>query len=262
VLVEFGPFAIRWYALAYVAGLLLGWRYARWMLREARHAITPVQVDDFLMWALIGVVLGGRLGYVLFYQPGFYLAEPLRILFVWQGGMSFHGGAVGVVVALWLFARKRHIPVLPLADAIAAAAPIGLFFGRIANFVNGELFGRLSDAPWAVVFPGGGPWPRHPSQIYEALLEGAFLFAVLYVLLRHTPLGRRPGAVTGVFVAGYGVTRFVAEMFREPDAHIGFLAAGATMGQVLSLPMIVGGVALIAWAVRRRQTPAGTTGRS
>jgi len=262
VLVEFGPIAIRWYALAYIAGLLLGWRYARWLLRESRHGITPTQVDDFLIWALIGVVAGGRLGYVLFYRPEFYFSEPLQILSLWQGGMSFHGGAAGVAMALWAFARHRKLPLWPLADAIAAAAPIGFFFGRIANFVNGELFGRISDAPWAVIFPGGGPEPRHPSQIYEALLEGTLLFVLLYAVLRHTRWGRRPGVVTGLFLVGYSVTRIIAEVFRQPDAHLGFLAAGATMGQILSLPMAVVGAALVVWAIKRRQAEAGPALRS
>jgi phosphatidylglycerol:prolipoprotein diacylglycerol transferase len=254
VLVQIGPFAIRWYALAYVTGLLLGWWYIVRSIRNARlpfhtRALTPRHVDDFFVWATLGVILGGRLGYVLFYKPAHYFANPLEIFYVWQGGMSFHGGLLGVIAAMWLFSRHRKIGFFDLSDPVACAAPIGLFFGRIANFINGELWGRVSDVPWAMVFPHGGPLPRHPSQIYEALLEGALLFFLLWLLLNRTGLGKRPGALTGVFLIGYAVARGVVELFRQPDAHLGFLIAGATMGQLLSLPMIAYGLYLV---VRRR----------
>lgn len=247
VLVQFGPFAIRWYALAYIAGLLIGWRVMLQIARSPGSAVSDRQVDDFLLWATLGVVLGGRLGYVLFYKPGFYLQHPLEIFAVWQGGMSFHGGLLGVALAIVLFARRAGVPVLTLADMAAAVTPIGLGLGRIANFINGELWGRVSDAPWAMVFPTGGPDPRHPSQLYEALLEGLVLFVVLWLLRRRVAAARQPGFITGAFLAGYGIARIIGELFREPDAHLGFLLGGTTMGQWLSLPLVVAGL----WLARR-----------
>ncbi|NQV46218.1 MAG: prolipoprotein diacylglyceryl transferase [Rhodospirillaceae bacterium] len=254
VIFEIGPLAIRWYSLAYIAGLMLGWRYMLHQSEKPPQAATREDVDDFLVWATLGVVLGGRLGYVIFYNFSFYLQNPLAALQVWQGGMSFHGGVLGVVAAGWLFVRKRSIPALRFADMIAGAAPIGLFFGRIANFINGELFGRVSDVPWAMVFPRGGLSPRHPSQLYEAALEGALLFVVLWALSRNETVRNRPGIITGVFLAGYALARASIEMFRQPDAHLGFLAAGLTMGQWLSLPMLLGGVYLI---IRARRPAKG-----
>ncbi|MFB9355912.1 prolipoprotein diacylglyceryl transferase [Sneathiella chinensis] len=244
VLLQIGPFAIRWYALAYIAGLVIGWRLMMRFAAAPGSAVSVKDVDDFLVWATLGVVLGGRLGYVLFYKPAFYFANPSEILMVWQGGMSFHGGFLGVVVAAFLFCRKRDIPTLALADMLSLVAPVGLFFGRIANFINGELFGRTSDVPWAMVFPNGGPLPRHPSQLYEALLEGALLFAIL-LWVRRTSLADKPGVLTGLFLVGYAAARGFVELFRQPDAHLGFLAGGTTMGQLLSLPMIVIGLYLI-----------------
>jgi len=204
-----------------------------------------IDADDFLVWATIGVVLGGRLGYVLFYKLGFYMDNPLAILQVWRGGMSFHGGLLGVVVAGYLFARRRAISFLSAADAVACVAPIGLFLGRLANFINGELFGRPSDVPWAMVFPGGGPASRHPSQLYEAALEGIVLFVVLKVLWRVEAVHVRPGFLFGALLVGYAMARAVVEIFRQPDAHIGFLAAGTTMGQWLSVPMLALGLYLM-----------------
>ncbi|MEK7244791.1 MAG: prolipoprotein diacylglyceryl transferase [Pseudomonadota bacterium] len=255
VLVSLGPFVIRWYALAYIAGLLFGWRYMRALTAKPPVAAAPEDVDDFLVWATLGVVLGGRLGYVLFYRPGYYLANPVEIFAVWQGGMSFHGGILGVTVAGFAFVRRRGLAALPFADRLACAAPLGLFLGRLANFINSELWGRTADVPWAMVFPRGGLLPRHPSQLYQAVLEGLLLFAVLHVLQRRESLRARPGLLTGVFIAGYGLARIVGEMFREPDAHIGFLALGTTWGQWLSLPMLAIGGVLIARAWRRGQTP-------
>ncbi len=246
VLFAVGPFAIRWYSLAYIAGIVLGWRCARRLAARTGGAADAQAIDDFVVWATLGIILGGRLGYVLFYKAGYYLANPVEILFVWQGGMSYHGGMLGVALALVLFARRRGIGLLAFSDLVACVAPIGLFLGRIANFINGELWGRASDAPWAVVFPHAGPDPRHPSQLYEAALEGALLFAVLLALWRVARFRERPGFLTGAFLAGYGAARFVVEFFREPDAHLGFLFAGATMGQLLSLPMIVAGLWLMA----------------
>jgi phosphatidylglycerol---prolipoprotein diacylglyceryl transferase len=247
VLVEIGPLVIRWYALAYIAGIVLGWRLARRLVALKPVAATPEQLDDFITWVTLGIILGGRLGYVLFYRPGHYLANPLEILAVWQGGMSFHGGAVGVILAIVLFARRHRLDMLALADRTTAVVPIGLFFGRLANFINGELWGRVTDVPWAMVFPGAGPEPRHPSQLYQAGLEGLALFALLMVLVTRPSIRARRGFVSGAFLAGYGVARFIGEFFRQPDAHLGFLFAGATMGQLLSVPMIVVG----AWLMLR-----------
>lgn len=248
VLVEIGPFAIRWYALAYVVGLLLGWRYCVWLAGRPPHLVGRAEIDDFLVWATLGVVLGGRLGYVLFYQPLHFLANPLEILAVWQGGMSFHGGLLGVVLAMALFARRRRLPFFALTDIVACATPIGLLLGRIANFINGELYGRPSEVPWAMVFPGGGPLPRHPSQLYQAALEGLLLFLLLFLLARFTGAQRRLGLLSGVFFLGYGIARIVGEFFREPDAHLGYLLGGATMGQLLSLPMVIAGLLFIRFA--------------
>ncbi len=251
VLIQLGPVAIRWYSLAYVAGLILGWVLARRLVVRVFVAITRDQIDDFLTWATVGVILGGRLGYVLVYNPGHYMEHPLQIFAIWQGGMSFHGGFAGVILAAILFCRKRKIPLLVLSDVLACTAPIGLFFGRLANFINGELYGRVSDAPWAMIFPAGGPYPRHPSQLYQAALEGIVLFIVAMVLIRMERMTSRPGIVTGVFFVGYGLARTFVEVFRQPDAHIGFLTGGSTMGQLLSLPMIAIGIGFIFYAVRK-----------
>ncbi|HIJ37600.1 MAG TPA: prolipoprotein diacylglyceryl transferase [Rhodospirillaceae bacterium] len=250
--IRLGPLVIRWYALAYITGLVGGWKYVRWMVAKPPFAMQGEQVDDFLVWATLGTVLGGRLGYVLFYKPLYYLSAPADIFAVWQGGMSFHGGALGVFAAVFLFARRHHIGLGAMADAIAPAAPIGLFFGRIANFINGELYGRVApdDLPWAVIFPGGGSLPRHPSQLYEAGLEGLLLFAVLGLVWRVEALRLRTGLLTGVFLLGYGLARVIAEFFRQPDAHLGFLWGGATMGQLLSLPFILAGGVVILRASR------------
>ncbi len=248
VLIQIGPLAIRWYALAYITGLLLGWWYIVRLIRDAKAGpfagtkLTALHVDDFFVWATLGVVIGGRLGYVLFYKPSYYLSQPLDILMVWQGGMSFHGGLLGVFVAMILFARRRGLSFFDLADPVACAAPIGLFFGRIANFINGELWGRVSDVPWAMVFPGGGPNPRHPSQLYEAGLEGIVLFIILAVLVWRGGIGRRPGMATGIFLIGYALARMFVELFRQPDAYLGFFAGGSTMGQWLSFPMAAFGL--------------------
>ncbi|MEX2009659.1 MAG: prolipoprotein diacylglyceryl transferase [Dongiaceae bacterium] len=252
VLVQIGPFAIRWYALAYIVGLIGGWRYCLYLAGRAPEAGGPtrLQIDDFVVWATLGVILGGRLGYVLFYQPGYFLANPGQVAMVWRGGMSFHGGLVGVALAMVLFARRHGVRLLAFADIVACAAPIGLFLGRLANFVNAELYGRPSDVPWAMVFPGAGPEPRHPSQLYEAGLEGAALFALLFVLTRVTPALVRPGLLTGVFLTGYALSRIFVELFRAPDAQIGYLVAGTTMGQWLSLPLLAFGLALVARAAR------------
>jgi len=240
-----GPLQIRWYALAYIAGLVLGWRYAIYLAGRSPHGIKRQDVDDFLSWATLGVVLGGRLGYVLFYKPGYYLYHPLEIFAVWHGGMSFHGGALGVIIAIIWFCRRRKIPMFAFGDIICCATPIGLFFGRIANFINGELWGRVTDVPWGIIFPTGGPLPRHPSQLYEAAMEGLILFAVLTYLQFGTRLRQKPGALSGIFLLGYALARVVGELFREPDAHLGFLFFGSTMGQLLSIPLAAVGLWLI-----------------
>lgn len=254
VAIAIGPFAVRWYALAYIAGLLLGWRYCLILADRPPRLVRRGDIDDFLVWATLGVVLGGRLGYVLFYQPGYYLQHPLEALYLWHGGMSFHGGALGVIAAIWLFARRRDVPVLAFADIVCEAVPIGLLFGRIANFINGELFGRVTDVSWAMVFPAGGPLPRHPSQIYEAICEGLLLFLLLFAAER-SGARRHPGTVSGLFLAGYAVARMSGELFRQPDAQLGYLIFGTTMGQLLSVPLLVAGVGLIVWA---RRQPAVT----
>lgn len=245
VIVSLGPFAIRWYALAYIVGLLLGWRYCAALARKPGAWVDERLLDDFLLWVTLGVVLGGRLGYVLFYQPAHYLRNPFEAIAMWRGGMSFHGGLLGVTAAILLFARRRKLPVLAVADSIAGAVPIGLFFGRIANFINAELYGRAASVPWAFVFPTDRDQiPRHPSQLYEAALEGVVLFLVLR-LLETRGARTKPGLVTGTFLIGYAVARIIGEFFREPDAFLGFLAFGATMGQLLSLPLAAFGLLLV-----------------
>jgi phosphatidylglycerol---prolipoprotein diacylglyceryl transferase len=239
-----GPFALRWYALAYIVGLVLGWRYCVAMAKRPHAALDQRQLDDFLLWVTLGVVLGGRLGYVLFYQPGYYLQHPFEIVAMWRGGMSFHGGLLGVVVAIVLFGRRHAKPVLGVSDAIAGSIPIGLFFGRIANFINGELYGRATDVPWAMVFPHSDALPRHPSQLYEAVLEGIVLFVVLRVMEMRGARAR-PGLLTGTFLIGYALSRIVVEFFREPDRFLGLLAFGSTMGQLLSLPLAAFGLYLV-----------------
>lgn len=254
VIVEIGPLAIRWYGLGYVVGIVFAWWYARRIVATPRlwaggnAPVKAADIDDFLLWAAVGVVVGGRLGYVLFYDLDSYLSSPSAILAVWAGGMSFHGGLLGVTVAMVLFARKRGIGVWSLFDTIAAGVPVGLGVVRIANFINSELWGRETDMPWGVVFPNGGPEPRHPSQLYEAGLEGLVLFAVLAVLVWGAGMLKRPGFVSGAFIAGYGLSRIFVEFFRLPDAQIGYLAGGwLTMGMVLSLPMVLIGL----WAMVR-----------
>ena len=253
VLVELGPVSIRWYAIAYVVSLLVGWCYVRYLARTRFDGFDTRVIDDLLVWCTLGVVLGGRLGYVLFYQPSYFFAHPEEIPLVWQGGMSFHGGLVGTLIAIVGFARMRKFSMLKVADIVACAVPIGLFFGRIANFINGELYGRVSEVSWAMAFPNGGPDPRHPSQLYQAIMEGLLLFALLTTLVHLTRASARPGALTGVFLVGYGVARLIGELFREPDAYLGFIVGGITMGQVLSLPML----ALGAFLLFRARSPYG-----
>ena len=271
-------FALRWYALAYIVGIVIGWRLVVAALKRPalwykdQPPMTPVQVDDLLTYVILGVILGGRLGYVLFYQPAYYLQNPAEILMVWQGGMAFHGGLIGVIVAVYLVVRRTNAPLLPTADMMALGVPPGLMLGRIANFINAELWGRASDAPWAVIFPGdlaqacgqsaGEICARHPSQLYEASLEGLLLGALLIVMVFIRKAFKTPGLVSGTFFAGYGVSRFIVEFFRQPDAQFQTLdnplglalqinGYGLTMGQILSVPMIAIGLGLITLAKRR-----------
>jgi phosphatidylglycerol:prolipoprotein diacylglycerol transferase len=240
VLVHIGPFSIRWYALAYITGLLVGWWAMRRLVRLVPAVATRELVDDFLTWATLGVVLGGRFGYILFY------------LQVWNGGMSFHGGMLGVVLALIIFCRRNGIPLLGFADRLSIVSPIGLGLGRCANFINGELWGRPSDVPWAMIFPRDPlQVPRHPSQIYQALMEGLLLFLLVFAASRSERVRARFGLLTGIFLIGYGIARIIGELFREPDPFLGYLWHGATMGQLLSFPMILAGAALAAFALRR-----------
>jgi phosphatidylglycerol:prolipoprotein diacylglycerol transferase len=255
VLISVGPLAIRWYALAYVGGLIGAWWLARRIAAAKSYwggvsPMTPEDIDDVIVWAALGVVLGGRIGYVLFYNPAYFAAHPSQIFVIWHGGMSFHGGFLGTIIALLLFARSRGIPMLSMLDVAAIVTPIGLFLGRIANFINSELWGRVTDVPWAFVFPNGGPLPRHASQLYEGTLEGIVLFAILLLMWRRGAL-KYPGMIGGMFVGGYGVARIVSEFFREPDAHIGYLTGGLTMGMLLSIPMLAVGFGAI-WIAKQR----------
>jgi phosphatidylglycerol:prolipoprotein diacylglycerol transferase len=229
----------------------------RRLVQASPAVATEEQADDFLTWATLGVVLGGRLGYVLLYQPAHFLQQPLDIVAVWQGGMSFHGGAIGVALAIVLFARNQHLPLLGLADRIAVCTPIGLGLGRIANFINGELWGRVAPEwlPWAMIFPNAGPLPRHPSQIYQALLEGLLLFVVMFSLSRLSFVRSRFGFLTGAFLTFYALARMTGEFFREPDSFLGFLWFGATMGQLLSVPMLLAGL----WLMARSRSRTATT---
>ncbi len=262
ILVHIGPLAVRWYALAYIVGIIAGWFYARAIIASPRlwggaAPFTVVDFDDFIIWVTLGIILGGRIGYVLFYNFPHFAAHPAEIFALWKGGMSFHGGFIGCVLAVVLFAWRRDIPFLSLGDVTTAVAPIGLFLGRLANFINGELWGRPTDVPWAMIFPNGGPIARHPSQLYEAGLEGLVLLLVLGVLVRFGAL-RRPGLVTGAFALGYGDARIFCELFREPDAQLGFLWGGLTMGMLLCIPLILAGFAVIAYALTR--APIGKNG--
>lgn len=245
-----GPLAIRWYALAYIVSLIAGWRYCLWHAKRTPRLVSRDQLDDFFVWAILGVVLGGRLGYILFYKPLDYLEHPLQMFKVWEGGMSFHGGLVGVILAMVLFARNRNLLFFALADIVATATPIGLFFGRLANFQNGELYGRITDSAWGMKFPGDPANFRHPSQLYEAALEGVILFAILFLLSCSESIRKRVGVLSGVFLVGYALSRIIVEFFREPDSFLAGLPAATflSMGQWLSIPMLLYGLYVIATA--------------
>ena len=261
VILQIGPFALRWYALAYVAGIILAWLYAVKLVKTPRiwpggqPPATQQHVDDLILWATLGVILGGRLGYVLFYRPNLLWTDPLEVLQIWNGGMSFHGGMLGVVTAIIVFARVNKIDMFRLGDLVVPCVPFGLFFGRIANFINGELWGRPTDLPWGVVFPGAaGPDPRHPSQLYEAALEGIVLFLILRWATHGAKLLPRRGLVSGLFLLFYGLFRIAVEFVREPDSHLPeALREFATLGMLLSVPMVLAGLWLI---LRARRGPA------
>lgn len=257
VLISVGPFAIRWYALSYIAGIFLGITYLQYLNKRTTPVFTPKALDDLLLYVVIGIMLGGRLGYVLFYNFGYYSTHPLEIVQLWHGGMSFHGGFLGVVLAVYLLCRKHQLPALKVADLIACVAPIGLMFGRIANFINGELYGRVTDVPWGVVFPNGGLLPRHPSQLYESALEGLVLFLLLSFLVLCTRARQKQGLLLGIFLVGYAVARMAVENFREPDQQIGFLMGSLTMGQLLSIPMlIIGSIFILSAFCKKSCTPS------
>ena len=256
VLVQWGPLAIRWYAIAYIAGLVLGWALIRRMVANGQYwggapRPTAESIDDLLVYCALGVIIGGRLGNVLFYDPQYYFSHPIEIFKIWQGGMAFHGGLIGALVGILLFARRYNVPALTVLDLCSLVAPIGIFFGRIANFIRPELWGRPTDVPWAVVFPGTDGLPRHPSQIYEALLEGLMAFVILFAAARAGAL-RRPGLVAGGFGVLYGAARIFSEFFREPDPQLEDLGGGLTKGMVLSAPLVVIGLGLLAFGLVRR----------
>lgn len=249
IALSLGPFQIRWYALAYLAGFIGGWVYGGWLAdRDRDRRPTRMDIDNILPWMVLGVILGGRIGYVLFYNLDYYMQNPLHVLRVWEGGMSFHGGLLGVVAVCLSYARYHKFSALALGDIIATVVPVGLFFGRIANFINGELFGRITTVPWAVTFPYGGGLPRHPSQLYEALLEGALLFTVMFLMARNPKIRRMEGVLFGVLLVGYGISRFIVEYFREPDPQLGLYFGYISMGQILCLPMIAAGGLIITYA--------------
>jgi phosphatidylglycerol:prolipoprotein diacylglycerol transferase len=244
VALSLGPIDIRWYALSYIAGILLGWWYCVKLINLPPRRIQRQQFDDLVTWIVVGIIVGGRLGQVLLWAPGYYFSHPLEIFMIWKGGMAFHGGLIGVILAMYLYGRSQKLGFFTLADVVACGTPIGLCLGRIANFVNGELWGRVTDVPWAVIFPKAGPDPRHPSQLYEALLEGLMLFLVMHFFSRKQAVRERTGTLSGIFLIGYGIARSVSEIFREPEVNLGANAA-TTWGQILCIPMIIFGLYLV-----------------
>jgi phosphatidylglycerol---prolipoprotein diacylglyceryl transferase len=244
VILKIGPLAISWYSLSYVVGILLAWSYGLKLVKKFDLKISHKNLEDFVTWAVISIVIGGRLGYISLYNPWKYLAHPVEILKTYEGGMSFHGGITGLILAAYFFCRKYHINFLNFTDILAATAPIGLFLGRVANFINSELYGRVTDAPWAIIFPGSEGLPRHPSQLYEAFCEGFLLLLILaYGIFKKNSLSKA-GLTSGIFLILYASFRILIEFFREPDIHIGFIFNAVTMGQILSLPMLMFGVYL------------------
>ncbi len=246
-----GPFEIRWYALAYILGLVFGWRYCISLTLRPPSIVKHVDIDDLFVWVTLGVLIGGRLGFVLLWHPAYYVDNPIEVLQPWKGGMAFHGGLLGVILAIYLYGRMNKKDFWPLADLLAAATPVGLFLGRVGNFVNGELWGRITDVPWGVIFPRAGPEVRHPSQLYEAGLEGIALFAILTWLIFRRDALMRPGLIGGTFLAGYGFLRSVGEIFREQTHFVDELPLGITWGQLLSSVMIVLGTLVVVRALRK-----------
>ncbi|WP_413111058.1 prolipoprotein diacylglyceryl transferase [Thaumasiovibrio sp. DFM-14] len=250
ILIQIGPLAVRWYGLMYLLGFLFAMWLANRRADRPNSGWTRDQVGDLLFAGFVGVVIGGRLGYVFFYNFDYFLAEPLYLFKIWSGGMAFHGGLLGVIAAMWWYAHTNGRRFFAVADFVSPLVPMGLAFGRLGNFINGELWGRTTDVPWAMIFPTGGPLARHPSQLYQMALEGLLLFVILNWFIRQP---RPAGAVSGLFLTGYGAFRFIVEYFREPDAHIGLIGGVISMGQVLSLPMVFSGLALMAWAYKSNQ---------
>lgn len=258
VIISLGPLAVHWYGMGYVVGILFGLWYAKKLVSNQSlwgakpSPISALEIDDLLLWMALGIILGGRMGYVLFYDFARFFQSPSEIFAVWSGGMSFHGGMLGSLIAMVWFSRRRNLPVFSLFDVVTASAGVGIFLVRIANFINSELWGRVSDVSWAMVFPTGGPLPRHPSQLYEAMLEGAVLFVLAAWLIFGLKKLTRPGFIAGTWFAGYGISRIIVEFFREPDAHIGYLFGDwLTMGMLLSLPMVLIGIWAVATSSRR-----------
>lgn len=254
VFLRLGPLEFRWYGLMYIIGFIAAYFIISSVARRRRLPLNKEEAGDYLFAAALGVILGGRLGYIIFYNLAFYLANPLKVFAIWEGGMSFHGGLLGAIAATALFARRKNMGFFEFSDVCVLSGPVGLGLGRIGNFINGELYGRVTDVPWGMVFPGGGPIPRHPSQLYEAFLEGPVLFVLLWILSRKEPPA---GVVSWAFIAGYGLFRFVVEFFREPDIQLGFVVQHFSMGQVLSLPMAILGGVMVWWSYRRGKTCAG-----
>ena len=250
VIFSVGPLSVRWYGLMYLIGFALAMWLANRQAEKPNSGWTKEQVSDLLFYGMLGVILGGRIGYVLFYQFSYFIENPLYLFRIDQGGMSFHGGTLGVITAIAIFAWTRKKSLFEVGDFVVPLVPLGLLAGRIGNFINGELWGRVTDVPWAFIFPSGGPEPRHPSQLYEAFLEGLVLFLILQWFIKKP---RPAGSVAGVFLLGYGVFRFIVEYFREPDAHLGLFAGVISMGQILSLPMVIGGLGLLIWAYKKPQ---------
>lgn len=250
IIISFGPLAISWYSLSYVVGIVLGWFYIIKLIEKKYTTLEKQHIDDFITCVIIGIIVGGRLGYVIFYDPVKYFSNPIEILKTYEGGMSFHGGIIGFVVASIIFTKKNHIKYFTLVDAAAAATPIALFLGRIANFINAELYGRITDVPWAFIFPGSDGLPRHPSQLYEAALEGIVLFFILYFAITKYQGLKKPGFISGLFLIFYSGFRLIIENFREPDAHIGFHAEFITRGQLLCIPMLIIGIIIIRYSCR------------
>ncbi|OFW81350.1 MAG: prolipoprotein diacylglyceryl transferase [Alphaproteobacteria bacterium RIFCSPLOWO2_01_FULL_40_26] len=247
-----GPLVVRWYSLAYIAGILSA-LFCLKKINQREKFLTQEAYDNWIVWAVLSILLGGRIGYVLFYNLPYFLSHPFEIIAFWHGGMSFHGGLCGVIFGMWFFARKYQIRFLQLMDVLALATPVGLFFGRLANFMNMELYGRITDSNFGVIFPNAGDLPRHPSQLYEAFLEGIILFAILFLIVRFTKISKSHGVISGIFLTLYGIFRFLIENFREPDEQIGFLFAKITTGQILSLPLILIGTFLILLHAKKKK---------